>query len=121
MYSIKKMQEVLSVVLMIGILTSTALVLIGGIFYLSQFGSHTMQVEILQSNAYQTNIKQIWQSALSLSPSGIIELGLLLLVITQILRVALLTWFYAVLKDIWFTSFSVFILLVLIYSLIWRN
>ncbi|TAK74140.1 MAG: DUF1634 domain-containing protein [Gammaproteobacteria bacterium] len=121
MYSVKKMEEVLSITLLIGILIAMALVVLGSILYLLQYGSDPLQVELLQTDATQTNIKKIGQAALTFSPAGIIELGLLVLVVTQFLRVAILTWFYAVTRDIWFTIFSGFILLVLIGSLIWRN
>ncbi|MCW5582845.1 MAG: DUF1634 domain-containing protein [Gammaproteobacteria bacterium] len=60
-------------------------------------------------------------TALSLSPLAIIELGFLVLVATQAIRVAMLVWFYFVTQDYWFTSISIFILITLIYGFIWRS
>jgi len=118
---IKKIEEMISMILTIGILISTSLVLIGGFMYLLQFGNHDMNTELSQTVSYATNMKFIWQSALSVSPLGLIELGLLALVATQILRVGLLVWFYSAIHDYVFTLISLFILFTLIYSLIWRN
>lgn len=121
MFSTKKMEELISMVLIIGTLLSAAFVIIGGTLYLLQNGSENVHTELLQNNAYPTSIKQIWIIALSFSPLGMIELGLLLLVATQILRVGLLAWFYAYIRDYRFTCMSLFILLMLLYSFVLRN
>lgn len=121
MFSKKKMQDMIGLTLLIGTLFSLALVIIGGTFFLLQNGNLPLQSELVQSDTYQTSIKQLWHNALSFTPVGIIELGLLLLIGTQLLRVAMLTWFYAVSRDFWFTIISGFVLLTLIYSFLWRD
>ncbi len=89
--------------------------------YLLQFGSNNMHTELVETTSYATNMTLIWHTALSFSPLGLIELGLLTLVVTQIMRVGLLVWFYSATQDYLFALISLFILLALIYSLIWRN
>lgn len=121
MLSTKKMEEIMGWLLTLGTLISAALVLIGGGVYLMQYGHTKIDISALQDHAQPTSIKQIWETALSFSPLGIVELGLLLLVATQILRVGLLAWFYAAIRDYRFTLISVFILLTLIYSFVLRN
>ena len=121
MNSTTNIQDKISLILLVGILAAIGLVFLGGIIYLFQVGNENLQMELLQSITYKTSLKQIISKALSLSPLGIIELGLMILVITQLLRIALLTWFYFIIRDYWFTVFSIFILSVLVYSLIWRN
>ena len=121
MYSTQKMQDVISMLLIIGMLISVMIVAIGGTLYLLQHGNENLQTELLTAESGYHSIQQIWQIAFSFTPIGIIELGLLTLVATQILRVALLTWFYAVIRDYWFTGFSFFILVVLIYSSVLRG
>ncbi|RDI37205.1 DUF1634 domain-containing protein [Aquicella lusitana] len=121
MDSTSKIQEILGIILLSGIFISASLVIIGGLVYLLHHGGENMQMELLQSVTYQTSVKEILLGTLSFTPLRIIELGLLLLVATQVLRVALLTWFYALIRDYWFVSFSIFILFILVYSLFWRN
>jgi uncharacterized membrane protein len=113
-------EKKIGAVLLAGTLFSMAVVLIGGIWYLSQFGNDNVQFELLRSMPKSRSIDEIWRVALSFTPLGIVELGLLLLVATQLLRVAMLCVFYAIIGDYGFTSISCFVLLVLIYSFIWH-
>jgi uncharacterized membrane protein len=115
------MQIIISFILLAGTLLSTALVTVGGTLYLLQSGNDNLQGQWLATNATYLSVRQIWQFALSFSPLGMIELGLLLLVATQTIRVALLCGFYAIIKDYKFFLISSFILAVLIYSSFWRS
>lgn len=121
MISTKKMENIIGLLLTIGMLFSAILVLIGGVLYLLQHGSDPMQTEVISSNAYQISIKHLWHRPQTFSAITIIELGLLALVATQILRVGLLAWFYTAIKDSKFALISFFILLMLIYSFVWRS
>jgi len=120
MIAIKKMENAISWILLLGIFCSASMVLVGGILYLMQYGGENARTILSPSAALPTHLQDIWVSALSGSPSGIIELGIVLLVFTQIMRVGLLAWFYAWIKDFWFTGISLFILLALIYSFLYR-
>lgn len=117
----KQMENIIGWILILGTFLSALLVMIGGSIYLWQHGSENFQVELLQANYYQLNVSEILRGVFSLSPVGLIELGLISLIVTQILRVALLVGFYAMIKDYWFTAISLFILFVLLYSFFWRN
>lgn len=121
MLSEKTMDNVIGIILMAGTWLSVLLVAIGSAMYLSMYGHESWQQESLQAHIHPTTIKFIWQFALSFSSLGIIELGLLLLVGTQIIRVALLCFYYTATKDYTFTLISLFILIMLIYSSLWRR
>jgi uncharacterized membrane protein len=102
--------------LLIGTLISTMIVLIGGIWYLWQYGDDNMQFELLRSIPEATTVSEVWRVAFSFTPLGIVQLGLLALVGTQLLRVALLFAYYIKIRDLWFSIFCGFVMLVLIYS-----
>ena len=121
MLSVNKMEEIMSLLLLCGTACAAGFVCIGGLFFLMQHGMDNIQVEILQTTPLQISHQELWQFALSFTPLGLIELGLLLLVLTQIIRVALLCGFYAAIRDYWFTVICTFILFVLVYSLFWRT
>ena len=121
MISQKKMQDLIGKTLLLGVLISSCLVLFGGILYLIDYGHSPLPSELLQNNLSSKSIHQIFAFAFSFTPLGIIELGLLILVATQSIRVALLVWFYAVLHDYKFAGICGFILIVLVYSAFWRN
>jgi uncharacterized membrane protein len=106
----ERRQIAIGKLLLIGVLISFAMVLIGGILYLWQHGA-----DIVHYQEFHTD--KIFK-AFTFSPLALIQLGLLLLVIVQILRVGLTMWLFIKSRDRAFSYISFFILLVLIYSLI---
>lgn len=115
MISSNKMQENLTIILLLGTLTATFLVLAGGSMYLWNHGQEILQLKLLETSHFKINIRHL---DFSYSPLFIIVLGLLTLVATQILRVLLLVFYYGSIRDYKFTFISLFVLLVLIYSFI---
>lgn len=110
----KKIQREMSIILLLGIGLATFLLLLGSGLYLWQEGNKNFALEQLHSNALQTSsIPSLF------SPLGLVALGLFTMVLTQVLRVALLVFFYIKTRDLLFALFSLFILFVLIYSLLW--
>ena len=109
-------------ILRIGVIFSFMLVLTGGVFYLFQHGFEIVHLQTFsQETARLTSVNNIFLSALQFSAIGLIQLGLLILVLIQVLRVALTTWmFYHYRENILLLS-SLFILFVLIYSLFFFN
>tara|TARA_R110000868_G_scaffold244441_1_gene500747 strand:+ start:2404 stop:2766 length:363 start_codon:yes stop_codon:yes gene_type:complete len=110
----------LTIILQLGIFLSIALVLSGGLWFLVQHGNEPLLHNAYLATRYDIDIITIWQSPRLFSPIGLIELGLLVLVAAQVLRVALLGCYYALIRDHWLMSFSFFILVVILYSLIWQ-
>jgi uncharacterized membrane protein len=116
----RKIENMIGILLLLGTIISAGLVLGGGIVYLWQHGGDNLQSELLSSDNYSIHIRQIWGIALSSTPIGFIELGLIALVGTQILRVGLLVWFYAAIRDYAFTGICIFVLVILLYSFFWQ-
>lgn len=117
----KSIEVIMGLILTTGMIIASILVIIGGAIYLFQNGMHNMQSELFQTATYDTNISAILRGAMTFSSVGIIELGLLVLIGTQLVRVAMLVWYYCITQDFWFASISAFILLTLVYSLFWRT
>lgn len=113
----KQLQEWMALILLLGMAISMLLVIIGGTIYLIHEGSNNIYSTVAENIHYNTNIKSILRHALTFSPLGIIELGLLTLVLTQVCRVGLLAIYYISIRDYKFICISGFILLVLIYSI----
>jgi uncharacterized membrane protein len=116
-----KIEEILGIVLLAGIVAALSFVLLGSAWYLLQHGTEPLQYDLLPVGTYDLKPSRILSNFLTLQPLGLIEMGLLLLVLTQFLRVACLTIFYYVTRDTPFIIICSFILLVLIYSLFLRN
>lgn len=121
MANLMRMEKAMSLILTTGMIISLIFVTIGGGLYLYQSGYENAAQVFHSGVNFQTTVEQIFISAFSFSPFGIIELGVLMLVATQSVRVGLLVWYYAMKKDRAFTGISLFILAVLIYSFFFRH
>ena len=100
------------------IFVSSLLVLIGGTLYLIHHGHDTVSFQKFQGEPVTyTSFMGICKAALSLSARGLIELGLLFMVMGQAIRVLLTLILFALEKDKIFILISLFILIIMIYSL----
>jgi uncharacterized membrane protein len=120
MISENQIQTWLGNVLKVGIMVSLMLILIGAVFFLIQHGGESFENNIFITTNYDIDILKIWESKEFFSAIGMIELGLLVLVLVQVLRVGLLCYYYTMIHDKWFMLFSFFIMSVILYSLIWQ-
>ncbi len=103
-----------------GIISSIILVVIGGSMFLWEHGAESLESNLLAVTNYNIDILSIWNREHLFSALGLIELGLVVLVGAQVLRVALLCCYYTYARDVWFMIFSFFILAVILYSFIWQ-
>ncbi|UZX16754.1 DUF1634 domain-containing protein [Thermus sp. PS18] len=103
------MERWLSWVLRTGVLLAALLVSVGGLWYLMVDG----QREILLDRALK-GVDVHW----GLSPTGLIHLGLLLLILTPVARVALALGLYLEERDWTFALITFWVLLVLLGSLL---
>lgn len=120
MVSEKRLKIGMGYLLLGGIYLAIFLVALGGSIFLWQHHDATLQQILIPSISYNINILTIWNIQHLLSPIGLIELGMLILVGIQVARVALLLIYYIAKRDYWFILFSGFILSVILYSLIWQ-
>jgi uncharacterized membrane protein len=117
----ERIQLAIGRLLLIGVLVSFIIILIGGILYLLNHGTDIIHYQAFHGEPQlYKSIPDILLDAFTLSPLALIQLGLLILVIVQILRVALTTWLFIQIRDNYFVYISLFILFILVYSLIWR-
>ena len=67
------------------------------------------------------SIQGILQDALALHAQGIIQFGLLLLMLTPVLRVIFSVLAFVMQKDILYTCLTLIVLSILLYSLFWEG
>jgi uncharacterized membrane protein len=113
-----RLESVMGNLLRIGVLVAAAVVAAGGIFYLVQHHSDQVNYSQFQSepSALKT-IPGIVHEAAGLRSTGIMQLGLLLLIATPILRVVCAVFGFALERDFLYTIVSLIVLGVLLYSL----
>ena len=112
-------ERMVSVLLRTGVLISGAVVLAGGVFFLSGHGSEPISVSKFVG---QPNIDryapEVLRGAFSGRARSIIQLGILLLIATPIARVALSLVGFARERDGKYMIITAIVLAVLLYSLI---
>jgi len=114
----QRLDVIIGHTLRIGVVTAAVIVLIGGVLYLVENGStaphyHTFRV----ASKHSDNLSGIAQNLYALNSYGIIQLGLLVLIATPIIRVVLSVVAFALERDVLYVVATSMVLAVLLYSL----
>lgn len=105
----------------ISVYLAAAILLLGAILLFVQKGTQLVNFATYHNEPIVLDsMVNIFYRALHFSALSIIEIGIIILVAAQIMRVALTTWLFLRLKDYWFVIFSAIILLLLLSSIIWK-
>ena len=116
----EKMEWVISLLLRIGVVSAAALVFAGGILYLYQQGNVFPHYQTFQGEpSYLRSLGGILSSAVSLDSRGIIQLGLVLLVLTPVARVVFSVAAFAIQRDRLYVCVTLIVLIILLYDLLW--
>lgn len=119
-WSDERLQVLLGNALRAGVLAAAGLVLIGGIIYLVRHGGespHTLYQVFRGQPSDLRSIGGIVGDALSARGRGVIQLGLLLLIATPIMRVALSLFGFWKQRDWTYVLVTATVLTLLLYSL----
>jgi len=102
-----------------GVLSSALIVLCGAVIYLARHGFSPADYRVFRGEPTGLkSVRGIVRDAFSLHSRGIIQLGLLCLMATPVARVAFSVWGFAEEHDRMYVSFTVVVLLILLYSLL---
>jgi uncharacterized membrane protein len=115
----RQVEQSIGILLRTGVLLAAAVVLFGGILYLAQHGSLHANYHAFRGEPPDLKSPSlIVRKAFSGTPEAIIELGLLLLILTPIARVAFSVVAFAREHDFMYVVMTVMVLTVLLYSLL---
>ncbi len=114
----QRVEDIIAHLLRVGVLAAALVVIAGAVLYLggaprSHVGYHTFHGEPEQL----TNVRGIVRTAFTGQARGIMQLGLLLLIATPIVRVAFSVFAFAEEHDRMYVLFTLIVLGVLLYSL----
>ena len=108
----------IGMILIAGVTLTGVVVASGGLLYLLHHGAANVHYRVFRGEPTDLRtIQGVVRDALRQSGRGVIQLGLVILVAVQLIRVALTAWLFAVMRDRVYVSISLFILIVLSYSL----
>jgi uncharacterized membrane protein len=123
------MELLISYVLRVGVLLSAAIILAGVLLFAVRQDTGYARVlphrlpELLSFHQmsgpgyFPTSLAEVWRGALGGKPYGIICLGILLLIATPVLRVALSVIFFLAQGDWLYVGITLFVLAVLLVSI----
>jgi uncharacterized membrane protein len=114
----KRFEALIGLLLRTGVALAAAVVLAGGIFYLTKYGGVKPDYGIFRGEPSDLrSVGGVLDDTISLHSRGVIQLGLLLLIATPIARVAFSVAGFAAERDWLYVVIALVVLGVLIYSL----
>ncbi|AFY41904.1 DUF1634 domain-containing protein [Nostoc sp. PCC 7107] len=115
----QQLEYILSNLLKYGVLIASSVVLLGGILYLIHHGSEPATYQVFHSEPSEfRSPKGVIKAVLSGSRRGIIQLGLLLLIATPILRVIISLLAFILKRELTYIVVTLLVLASLTYSLV---
>ena len=114
----QRFEEMIANLLRAGVTLSATVVLIGAIIYLVRHGFSVADYRVFHGEpAELKSVHGIVGDAFRLHGRGMIQLGLLLLIATPVARVTFSVFGFARERDRMYVTFTVIVLIVLLYSL----
>jgi uncharacterized membrane protein len=115
----RRLEMIIGYTLRIGVVTAAVIVLVGGILYLVQNGSAVPHYRSFHAaSKHSDSLAAILRNTKAMNSYGIIQLGLLVLIATPILRVVFSVIAFALERDLLYVVVTLFVLAVLLYSLL---
>ena len=113
----KTLETAIGHTLRIGVIAAAVLVLTGGVYYLIENAGTPADYHTFHPAAkHSLDLSAIVQNAVALNSLGIIQLGLLVLIATPIVRVIFSVVAFALERDLLYVAVTVIVLAVLLYS-----
>jgi len=117
-WSDQKIEQIISNLLRTGVMTAALVVFIGAAVYLTRHGGAPADYHVFRGEPSDLRtLSGILHDAIRLRGRGIIQLGLVLLILTPVARVAFSIWGFAEEHDRMYVIFTSIVLVILLYSL----
>lgn len=117
----RSIEMALGNLLRVGVIAAGAVVIIGAIFFLARHGTEIPSYHIFKADPFNfSDFRDLLNGVIALRSVSIMELGVLLLIATPIIRVLFSVFAFIYEKDYMYVAFTLFVLLVLIYSFLPR-
>jgi uncharacterized membrane protein len=114
----EEVHQIIGNILRIAVIVAAVIVFIGGILYLIQNGSNSPEYHVFKGEPKSLRtISGILKELLVLDGVGIVQIGLLLLIATPVVRVIFSVFAFALQRDSIYVVVTLIVLTVLIYSI----
>ena len=119
-WSDHEVEQLIGRLLQVGVLVAAAVVLAGGVMLLLQHGKTPVAFSNFSTAASPlTGLVGIFRGAFALDPMAVVQLGLVLLIATPVMRVALTLVAFALQRDRLYVLLTAVVLALLLYGLVW--
>jgi uncharacterized membrane protein len=114
-----QVKQVVGRLLQLGVLLAALVTLVGGVMVLAQHGSGPAAYDVFRGEpAHLRSLVAIVRGALAGQPMSIVQLGLLLLIATPVVRVAFTLVAFALQRDRLYVLVTTIVLALLLYGLV---
>jgi len=115
----QKMEDIIGNLLRAGVSLSAVVVFAGGCIYLARHGHEPADYRVFHGEPSELRgVIGVLRQVFSGRGRGVIQLGLLLLIATPVVRVAFSVWGFAEEQDRMYVAFTLIVLTILLYSLL---
>lgn len=115
-------EQVIGRLLQVGVLLAAAVTLAGGVLYLQRHGATVADYRAFNGAAASLrSLTGILHGVMAGQRAAIVQLGLVLLILTPIARVALTLGAFVIQKDRLYVLLTTVVLAVLVYGLFWAR
>lgn len=113
----KSIEKILGNLLRTGVITASTVVLFGAVLFLIRHSYEIPDYQIFKSVPfYFSDFGNLFNGVIALRSVSIIELGILLLIATPVLRVLFSVFAFVYERDYMYVVFTLIVLFILIYS-----
>ena len=119
-WSDDQVEQLIGRLLQVGVLVAAAVVVIGGVMLLVQQGGRPVAFhDFSTAESPLRGLVGIFRGAFALDASAVVQLGLVLLIATPVMRVALTLVTFALQRDRLYVLITAVVLALLLYGLVW--
>jgi uncharacterized membrane protein len=113
----RSIEAILGNLLRMGVIIAGSVVFIGAVLFLVRHRSEIPSYHIFKPDVFKySDFRNLYNGIITFRSSSIMELGILLLIATPVLRVFFSIFAFSYKKDYTYVVFTVLVLLVLIFS-----
>ena len=113
----RSIETILGNLLRIGVIIAGSVVIIGAVLFLVRHGLEIPSYHIFKSDSFNfSDFRDLFKGIITFRSVSIMELGILLLIATPILRVLFSVFAFAYEKDYMYVVFTVIVFIILIFS-----
>lgn len=117
----RDVEKLIGQLLRTGVILASIVAFIGGFFYLHSYGKNIPEYHVFNGAAeYLRHLPGIFQGISRMDGAAIIQLGVVILIATPILRVAFSILAFAIEKDYQYVFITLIVLAVILFSMLYK-